>query len=100
MNERPSGTVDDLALAARCSARALGCAVLREDRLAASLSSHEIERLVEAALDDGSALADGVCTSWGRVPETVAAANGIRVEDAETDAGYGTTIVFAQYSSR
>ena len=30
----------------------------------------------------------------------IAAANGIPVEDSEADAGYGTTIVFAQYRAR
>jgi len=80
--------------------RALGRALLREDRLAASLSLWELRALTDAALIDGSLLADEVGRRWGGDPDAVAAASAIPVEDAETDAGYGTTVVFAQYRTR
>lgn len=87
-------------LHARSDAHALGCALLREDRLAASLSEREMRALTDTALSDGAALAGAVGHRWGRDPDAIAAANRIPVEDAATDAGYGTTIVFAQYRTR
>jgi hypothetical protein len=80
-------------------AHALGCALLREDRLTASLAETELRTLTGAALVDGTALADEVRQCWGSDPNAIAAANHIPVEDTEDDAGYGTTIVFAQYRS-
>jgi hypothetical protein len=80
--------------------RALGCALLCEDRLAASFSLQEMRALTDAALIDGSLLADEVGRRWGGDPDAVAAASRIPVENADTDAGYGTTLVFAQYRTR
>jgi hypothetical protein len=87
-------------LQAFSDAHALGCALLREDRLAASLSAGEVHALTGAALIHGADLADKVARRWSRDPDAIAAANRIAVEDVETDASYGTTIVFAQYRSR
>lgn len=79
---------------------ALGCALLREDRLAAALAARELGALTDAALADGATLADQVRRCWGSDPHAIAAAHDVPVEDAETDAGYGTTIVFAEYRTR
>jgi hypothetical protein len=82
------------------TAHALGCALLREDRHAATLRAADVSNLVEAALADGVTLAEQIAQRWGGNPDKIAAANGIPVEDSEADAGYGTTIVFAQYWTR
>ena len=105
MTECPSDAASALAdlIAAQSdsiSPHALGCALLREDPHAAALGAGEISDLVEAALVDGAALAEQIKQQWGDDPDRIAAANDIPVEDSEADAGYGTTIVYAEYRTR
>jgi len=80
--------------------RALGGALLREDSQAARRRANKSAELVEASLADGAMLAQQVSRRWGGDPDAIAAANRIPVVESESDAGYGTTLVFAQYRSR
>ena len=64
------------------------------------LGAGEISNLVEAALVDGAALAEQIKQQYGDDPDRIAALNEIPVEDSEADAGYGTTIVYAEYRTR
>jgi hypothetical protein len=79
---------------------ALGRGLLREDPRAAALSGRDVCALVEAALADGTALAERAIERWGGDPEQIARANSVPVENSEADAGYGTTMVFAEYRAR
>jgi hypothetical protein len=79
---------------------ALGRELLREDPRVAALSALDVCVLVEAALADGTALAERAIERWGGDPEQIARANLIPVEDSEADGGYGATIVFAEYRTR
>ena len=82
------------------SARALGCAVLREDSQGARLAATAVAELVDGSLADGAMLAEEVGRRWGGDPDKVAAACAIPVVHTNADAGYGTTLVFAQYRTR
>lgn len=93
--------VDLIAAQADCvTPHALGCALLREDPPVARLGATDVSKLVDAALADGARLGEQISQRWGDDPDGIAAANRIPVEDSEGDAGYGTTIVFAQYRTR
>jgi hypothetical protein len=100
-SDAPGALADLIAtLSESTTPHALGCAVLREDPHAAALRAAEVSALVEAALADGATLAEQVRQRCGDNPDGIAAANGVPVEESRADAGYGTTIVFAQYRTR
>ncbi len=105
MTECPSdaaSTLADLVAAQSGSTtpHALGYALLREHPHAAALQTSEVSSLVEAALVDGAALAGKIKQQWGDDPDRIAAANAVPVEDSQADAGYGTTVVYAEYRTR
>ena len=79
---------------------ALGLLQLREDPQYARIPAERHIALVEAALEDGRSLADRIHDRWGRNPGSIAARCKVPVIHSEDDAGYGSTIVYADYATR
>lgn len=80
--------------------QALGLLQLRESAQYARIPVEQRLALVEAALDDGRALADRTCERWGREPMAVAAACRVPVIESDDDAGFGSVTVYADYATR
>lgn len=81
-------------------ARTLGLAQLRQDPQFDRIPPQRHDLLVEAALEDGRFLAAEVTGNLGSDPAFIAASCGIPVIDSEAEAGYGSVIVFAEYTTR
>lgn len=75
----------------------LGLALLREDPCAGRIPADRQPGYVQAALDDGRALARAARARWGAQAGAVAAGCAVAVCDHETEAGWGSTWVFADY---
>ena len=82
------------------SAQALGLAQLREDLLYRRIPASQRAALVAAALADGHALAERAGSQWGRDPSVIASRCNLPVRHCEQDAGFGSTVVYAQYVER
>lgn len=79
---------------------ALGLLMLESDPVYERIAVGDREGLVAAALRDGADLADTVRLRWGDAPDVIAAQLGIPVVDSDDDAGFGSTVVFAEYQAR
>lgn len=80
--------------------RALGLLQLRADPQFPRIEPGRHAALVDAALADGRFLAGDVRTHLGPDPAFIAASCGVPVLDSEEEAGFGSTIVFAEYATR
>ena len=80
--------------------RALALLQLREDPQYPRIPAGHHIALVEAALEDGRSLADRTRKLWGREPATIAARCDVPVVRSESDAGFGSVIVYAEYATR
>jgi hypothetical protein len=92
--------VSDSGLDWDAAPQALGLLQLREDLQYARIRVERRAALVEAALEDGRALADWTRDRWGRDPGSIAARCHVPVIHSEDDAGFGSTIVYAEYATR
>ena len=81
-------------------AQALGLLQLREDPQYPRIPVGRRVALVEAALEDGRLLADRIRAPWGSDPVRIAARCNVPVIHSEDDAGFGSTIVHAEYRTR
>jgi hypothetical protein len=80
--------------------RTLGLLQLQSDPQFPRIGPERREALVEAALADGRLLASNVGASLGPDPAFIAASCGVPVVDSEGEAGFGSTVVFAEYATR
>lgn len=80
--------------------RTLGLLQLQSDPQFPRIEPGRREALVDAALTDGRFLAADVRSHLGPDPAFIAASCGVPVTDSEDEAGFGSTIVFAEYSTR
>jgi hypothetical protein len=92
--------VNDPAFHLEATPQALGLAQLREDPQYARIPAGRHAALVEAALEDGRALADWALDRWGGDPAAIAARCNLPVIRSNDDAGFGSVIVFAEYVAR
>jgi hypothetical protein len=79
---------------------AFGLQMLAEDLQSARIPANERPQSVMAALDDGTKRADAALVRWGSDPDAIACACGVPVVESNDDAGFGTTLVFAEYGTR
>ena len=77
--------------------RTLGLLQLREDLQYRRIPPHQRVTLVDAALEDGYALAERTRAQWGRDPVEIAARCAVPVFRSEGEAGFGSVIVYAEY---
>ncbi len=80
--------------------QALGQLQLREDIQYRRIPVERRVALVEAALEDGRSLADRTRDLWGSDPVSIAAECKVPVIYSDDDAGFGDTIVHAEYRTR
>src|SRR4249919_3410664 len=80
--------------------RALGRLILAADPQAARIAFEQWDRLVDTALSDGEAMARVAAARWGHDPDVIAQQIGLPVIDSPEEAGYGTTVVYAEYGGR
>lgn len=81
-------------------ARTLALQQLRTDPQINRIPAERQDPLVAAALEDGRVLAGEVRSHLGADPAFIASSCGIPVIDSQAEAGFGSTIVFAEYSTR
>ncbi|MBI3530062.1 MAG: hypothetical protein HY067_19110 [Betaproteobacteria bacterium] len=79
---------------------ALGLLQLREDPQYRRIPIERRAALVETALEDGRSLADRTRDLWGSDPMNIAARCNVPVIHSENEAGFGSTIVHAEYRTR
>lgn len=79
---------------------ALGLLMLESDPVYGRIAAGDRAGLVQAALCDGADLAEEVRLRWGGDPDAIAAQLHIPVIDSDDDAGFGSTVVFAEYQAR
>ena len=82
------------------NARALCLLQLRADPQYRRIAQNRHVALVEAALDDGNALADTARQQWGQDPLAIASYCNVPVTCSELDASYGSVTVYAEYINR
>ncbi len=80
--------------------RTLGLLQLQSDPQFPRIEPGRREALVDAALADGRFLAADVRSHLGPDPAFIAASCGVPVTDSGDEAGFGSTIVFAEYATR
>jgi hypothetical protein len=78
----------------------LGLLQLREDLQYRRIPPHQRVTLVDAALEDGYALAESTRAQWRRDPVEIAARCAVPVIRSEGEAGFGSVIVYADYVAR
>jgi len=78
----------------------LGLLQLREDFQYRRIPVERRAVLVEAALEDGRSLAGRTRDLWGSDPMRIAVGCKVPVIHSEDDAGFGSTIVHAEYRTR
>ena len=81
-------------------AQSLGLLQLQGDPQYRRLPAGRCAALVDTALEDGGALAVRARAQWGRDPSAIAAGCGVPVIRSESEAGFGSVIVFADYAVR
>ena len=79
---------------------ALGLAALGSDVQFHRIRKTERGELVELALQDGRSLARQACQHWGNDPFVVAARCNVPVMESHTEAGFGSTEIYAEYAAR
>jgi hypothetical protein len=80
------------------TARALGHSLLAEDPVFRCIPAQARCTLVDAALADGRMRAESVSYHWGTNPWTIAPQLGAAVVESDADAGFGSVVVFAEYT--
>jgi hypothetical protein len=80
--------------------QALGLLQLQDDPQYSRVPADRHLALVEAAIEDGRSLADRTRDRWGRDPVSIAACCHVPVIHSQDDAGFGSTIVYADYATR
>ena len=80
--------------------RALGLLQLQDDPQYFRIPVDRHVALVEAALEDGRALADRTRDRWGQDPASIAARCHVPVIHSQDDAGFGSVVVHADYALR
>jgi hypothetical protein len=80
-------------------APALGLMQLRDDPQYRRIPAERRMSLVAAALEDGRALADRTRQSWGTDPAAIAASCNVPVVRSTGNAGFGSVVVFADYTT-
>ena len=80
--------------------RALGDSLLAEDAMFRRVPPDARSALLEAALSEGRARAECVRLDWGTDPWTIAQWLRVAVVESDADAGFGSVIVFAEYTQR
>jgi hypothetical protein len=78
----------------------LGLAALTTDGLGQRIPAAQRSDWVQFALEDGSTLAAQVACDWGDEPFAIAAHCSLPVAQSEAEAGYGTTVIYADYAVR
>ena len=87
-------------MSAQDDSLALGLQMLAEDPQAGRIPFAERAAWVRAAVDDGLRHAAAGSGRWGNDPDIIARACGVPVIDSDAMSGFGTTLVFAEYSTR
>lgn len=80
--------------------RELAHRMLSFDLQAHRIAAGERDRLVDVALTDGRDLANAAAACGSADPDSVAERFGVPVNDSDGEGGYGTTLVFAEYTAR
>ena len=80
--------------------QALGLLQLRQDPQYPRIPPGRRMALVETALEDGRALADRTRKRWGQDPAVIAARCDVPVVRSQEEAGFGSVVVFAEYTTR
>jgi hypothetical protein len=81
-------------------AQSLGLQQLKADPQFPRVPAERRSALVDAALQDGRFLAMEVRGHLGADPVFIAASCGVPVVDSQEEAGFGSTLVFAEYATR
>lgn len=79
-------------------APALGLMQLREDPQYPRIPAGRRTELVAAALEDGCSLAERIREMWGDKPAEIASHCGVPVFHSKGDAGFGSVVVFGEYT--
>jgi hypothetical protein len=82
------------------TAQALGDSLLAGDAMLRHVDAEARSVLVDAALSEGRACAEALSLALGTDPWTIARRLGVAVVETDTDAGFGSVIVFAEYAER
>jgi hypothetical protein len=77
---------------------ALGLLALSSDVQFHRIPEAQRGKWVELALQDGRCLAQRACQQWGSDPFVVAARCNIPIIDSHTEAGFGSTVIYAEYA--
>ncbi len=77
---------------------ALGLAALCGDVQFHRIPETQRGELVEQALQDGRCLAQQTCQQWGNDPFVVAARCNVPIMESRTEAGFGSTVIYAEYA--
>lgn len=78
----------------------LGLLQLRSDPQFFRIEPERRAVLVEAAIADGRFLAADVRSNLGSDPASIAASCGVPVIDSDSESGFGSIVVFAEYATR
>jgi len=98
MNPTPTRR-DCLSALPRLTARSLGHSLLAQDALYPRIPEQARSALVDAALQDGRTRAEIIARALGIDPWIIAKRLGVTIVDSSADAGFGTVIVFAEYTA-
>ncbi|MFL6580610.1 MAG: hypothetical protein ACJ8G2_07695 [Burkholderiales bacterium] len=80
--------------------RALGLLQLREDPQYRRIPHDQRVAFVEAALEDGHAMAKRIVGEYGSDPYVIASVCNVPVRCSQSDAGFGSTVIYAEYNAR
>lgn len=84
----------------RVTPHALGYSLLEEDAMFPRIPEPARHGLVDTALSEGRARAESVARDWGTDPRAIAKRLGVSVVRSDADAGFGSVVVFAEYTTR
>jgi hypothetical protein len=82
------------------TARTLGDSLLADDAMFLRVAPETRSALVDAALSEGRACAESISLHLGTDPWAIAHQLGVAVVESDGDAGFGTVVVFAEYTER
>ena len=88
------------ALLPRVTPHALGYSLLEQDAAFPRIPEPARHALVDTALSDGRARAESVTRDWGMDPWAIAERLGVSIARSDADAGFGSVVVFAEYTMR
>ena len=80
------------------SDKALGIAALSSDVQVHRVADAQRSELVDQALEDGRCLALQAGQKWGTDPFRIAARCNVPVVQSQSEAGFGTTVIYAEYA--